>query len=144
MLRSRIGKNADAEKMFSAFIAEGLIEGMARPKKPAQDKRDKMLAVYVTDMESIQIEQAASMRGMGLSEFVRRRALGMRMPAGIVDRQAQAEATTALLRLGVNLNQIAKHVNAGRAAPVAELSDIIARVNAAMDALYESGGIETR
>ena len=124
---------------FPRSLPKGLIERMARPKKPAQDKRDRMLAVYVTDMEGIQIEQAASMRGMGLSEFVRRRALGTRMPAGIVDRQAQAEATTALLRLGVNLNQIAKHVNAGRAAPVAELSDIIARVNSAMEQLEKAG-----
>jgi hypothetical protein len=90
---------------------------------------------HVTDMESIQIEQAASMRGMGLSEFVRRRALGTRMPAGIVDRQAQAEATTALLRLGVNLNQIAKHVNAGQGVAVGELNALIVRINAEMDNL---------
>lgn len=117
---------------------------MARPKKPAHERRTESMRFSVTDVERVQIEQTAALHGLGLSEFFRRRALGVRLPASSVNRQQMAEATTALLRLGVNLNQIAKHVNAGRDTPVAELSDIIARVNSAMDALHESGGIETR
>jgi N-acyl-L-homoserine lactone synthetase len=112
---------------------------MARPKKPAHERRTESMRFSVTDFERAQIEHAASAHGLGLSEFFRRRALGVRLPAAAVVSQQEAEATTALLRLGVNLNQIAKHVNAGRGTPVAELSDIIARINSAMDALYESG-----
>lgn len=117
---------------------------MARPKKPEHERRTESMSFAVTDVERVQIEQAAASCGLGLSEFFRRRALGVRLPAGAVDRQAQAEATTALLRLGVNLNQIAKHVNAGREAPVAEISDLITRINSAMDQLHESGGTEAR
>ena len=135
MLRSRIGKNADAENVFSAFIAEGLIEGMARPKKPAHERRTESMRFSVTDVERVQIEHTAALHGLGLSEFFRRRALGVRLPAASAEKQQAAEATAALLRIGVNLNQIAKHVNAGRPAPVSELSDLIGRINRHMDKL---------
>ena len=90
---------------------------MARPKKPEHERKST-----------------------GTSEFFRRRALGYRMPRSGIEQQKMAELTTALLRIGVNLNQIAHHVNAGRSTPVVELSDLIARINATMDALDESGG----
>jgi hypothetical protein len=117
---------------------------MARPKKPEHERREQQMKFVVTDEERVQIEQNASAYGLRLSEFFRRRSLGVRLPAGAVDRQAQAEATAALLRLGINLNQIAKHVNAGRAAPVAEISDLITRINSAMDQLHESGRVGQR
>ena len=85
---------------------------MARPKKPAHERRTENMNFFVTDLERVQIEHAAALHGLGLSEFFRRRSLGVRLPASSVNRQQMAEATTALLRLGVNLNQIAKHVNA--------------------------------
>lgn len=117
---------------------------MARPKKPQHERRDQQMKFVVTGEERAEIEQAAASRGLRLSEFFRRRSMGVRLPASGVDRQQAAEATVALLRLGVNLNQIAKHVNAGRTTPVAELSDIIARINSTMDMLHESGGINPR
>jgi len=117
---------------------------MARPKKPEHERRTESMRFSVTDEERVQIEQAAALHGLRLSEFFRRRALGTRMPAGAVDRQQAAEATAALLRLGVNLNQIAKHVNAGRDTPVAEIYDLINRINYAMDQLHESGRIGQR
>lgn len=117
---------------------------MARPKKPADERRSTQALVRLTDMERLQAEQSASAHGLTLAEFFRRRALGYRLPSTNTNRQQIAETTTALLRLGVNLNQIAKHVNAGRDTPVYELSDLIARINAAMDVLDESGGIGQR
>lgn len=111
---------------------------MARPKKEASARREQSMKFVVTDIERARIEQAAGAYGLTLSEFCRRRTLGARMPAGGVDRQQAAEATTALLRLGVNLNQIAKHTNAGRSPPTDYIADLIDRINAAMDQLDES------
>jgi hypothetical protein len=42
------------------------------------------------------------------------------------------------LRIGVNLNQIARHMNAGREAPP-DLSALIARVDGLLDQIYGSG-----
>lgn len=111
---------------------------MARPKKPDHERRDaNQIGVRLSEIELAKLEQSAAMYGLSLSEFFRRRALGHRLPQIVAERQQAAEATTALLRLGVNLNQIAKHVNAGRAIPMLELSDLIVRVNHAMDQLDE-------
>jgi Bacterial mobilisation protein (MobC) len=44
----------------------------------------------------------------------------------------------ALLRIGVNLNQIAHHMNAGRGAPPG-LSALIERVDALLDDIYGPG-----
>lgn len=117
---------------------------MARPQKPEHERRSNGLNIRLTEIERVRAERSAAAYGVGLSEFFRRRALGHRLPAGQIDRQQMAEATAALLRLGVNLNQIAKHVNAGRGTPVQELSDLIARINSAMDSLDESGRTHPR
>lgn len=123
---------------------------MARPRKPDHERRRHELKFVATDIERARIEQAAAAYGLTLSEFFRRRALGGTMPAAAADRQQAAEATTALLRLGVNLNQIAKHINAGRTPPMGAITDLIERINAgidqldlAMGQLYEPGRSRT-
>ena len=110
---------------------------MARPSLPEDEKRSRSFRFVVNEVERAEIEQAASASGLGLSEFFRRRSLGLRMPANAAVSQQKAELTTALLRLGVNLNQIAKHVNAGRAAPRDQITDLLNRINATMDQLDE-------
>lgn len=110
---------------------------MARPHLPDDERRIRQFNFVVNETERAEIERTASAYGLGLSEFFRRRALGLRLPAGAADRQLKAETTTALLRLGVNLNQIAKHMNAGRAAPFDSITDLIDRINVTMDKLDE-------
>lgn len=117
---------------------------MARPKKPDHERRTISKTFWVTAIEDAQIEHTAAATGLGQSEFMRRRCSGVRLPPASGDRQLFAEATTALLRLGVNLNQVAKHMNAGRDAPPGQLADLITRINSALDMLDESRGIETR
>ena len=58
-------------------------------------------------------------------------------------QQARASLGAAFNRLGVNLNQIARHLNAGgdrSAALDRELQALIDRINAEMDKLYGPGG----
>jgi len=114
---------------------------MARPKKPDHERRDHNHAVRLSSLELAQIEHSASMAGMTITDFFRSRALGHRIKSTTqIDRDQMDKATVALLRLGVNLNQLTKHVNAGRPAPVVELADLITRINETMDALDESRG----
>jgi hypothetical protein len=112
---------------------------MARPKKAPQDKRDESLNPRLTATERARIEAAARLYGLSASDFMRRRALGHRLPASLAEKHREAATATALIRLGVNLNQIAKHVNAGRSAPMGGLADLINRINAELDKIYDPG-----
>ena len=75
------------------------------------------LTVTLTDAERAEIERRADLYGVTLSDYVRSRALGASLPPSAADQATRAALTTALLRIGVNLNQITKHMNAGRSAP---------------------------
>lgn len=90
---------------------------MARPKKSPDTLRDVRTAVMLTAEERAQLEQRAAAYGLHLSEYVRRQTLGRPLPASVAEQHSRAVLATALLRLGVNLNQIARHMNAGRFAP---------------------------
>lgn len=90
---------------------------MGRPKKSPEDLRDTPVHVMLTMTERAQLEQRASTYGLSVSEYVRRQTLGRPLPASVADQHTRATLATALLRLGVNLNQITRHMNAGRPAP---------------------------
>ena len=107
---------------------------MGRPKKSPDDLRDDPLHVMLTAQERAELEQRASAYGLSVSGFVRRRSLGGRMPAGVAEQRTRATLATALLRLGVNLNQITRHMNAGRFAPP-HLPDLIEDIRAHVDRL---------
>lgn len=87
---------------------------MGAPRKSPEKKRDVRTAVMLTALERAQLEERAGACGLSLSEFMRRQSLGRAMPAAAIDNRARAMLATALLRLGVNLNQITRRMNAGR------------------------------
>ena len=101
---------------------------MGRPKKSPEQRRDVQTTVLLTMTERAELEARASSVGLTLSEFVRRRTLGIPLPPQSADRQTRDKLATSLLRIGVNLNQITKHMNAGRHAPP-ELSSLIATID---------------
>ena len=116
---------------------------MARPRKAPHEKRDEALNPRLTAAERAEIERSAAAFGVSPSEFMRRRALGYRLPADLAAQQATASIGAAFNRLGVNLNQIARHLNAGggrSAALERDLHALLERINAAMDRLYGPGG----
>ena len=101
---------------------------MGRPKISPNERRDCQTKVLYTMRERAELEARAAAVGLSLSEFIRRRTLGVPLPPQSADRQTRDKLATALLRIGVNLNQITKHMNAGRAAPP-ELRMIAAEIN---------------
>jgi len=111
---------------------------MARPRKTPEEKREDRLNPRLTTAERVEIERNAAILGISPSEFVRRRSLSYRLPAALAVQRHVAALAVALLRLGVNLNQIARHMNAGRAAPP-DLSALIARIDALLDDIYGPG-----
>ncbi len=111
---------------------------MARPRKEPEARRDEQLKLRLTTAERSQIEHKAAAFGLSAAEFMRRRALGYALPPALEQERTRALQATALVRLGVNLNQIAKHMNAGRSAP-AYLVDLIERIERELDNLYDPG-----
>lgn len=116
---------------------------MARPKKPATDLRSDTLGVRLTVAERAEIDRAAAAYGMTTADFMRRRALGYRLPAAVAAQRQTAVLATALLRLGVNLNQIAHRLNAGGREP-GYLPALLARITAELDKLDGPGADEGR
>jgi len=92
----------------------------------------------MTTAEKAEVQQHAAILGISPSEFMRRCSLNYRLPAALAVQRHVAALAVALLRLGVNLNQIAHHMNAGRGAPP-DLSALIARVDALLDDIYGPG-----
>ena len=111
---------------------------MARPKKAPEEKREDRLNPRLTTAERAEIEQHAAILGISPSDFVRRRSLSYRLPAALAVQRHVAALAVALLRIGVNLNQIAHHMNAGRGAPP-DLSALISRIEAILDDIYGPG-----
>lgn len=86
--------------------------------------RDERTVVLYTTAERVALEERAAQAGTTLSDYIRRQTLGRPLPARRSSEATRARLATALLRIGVNLNQIAKHMNAGRHAPY-HLPDLI-------------------
>lgn len=101
---------------------------MGRPKISPEKRRDVMTQFMLTAQERAELESRAAALGLTLSEFIRRRTLGVPLPPQSADRQTRDKLATSLLRIGVNLNQITKHMNAGRHAPP-ELPAVVATIN---------------
>lgn len=87
---------------------------MPRPKKHPYERRTAQLPpVRVTDAEWALASEAADAAGLSLSDYIRQRATtdGLTVRPGLKDAQLLSE----LNRCGVNLNQIARHLNYGDA-----------------------------
>jgi len=114
---------------------------MARPKKAPEEKRDDALNPRLTSAERAEIEENAALLGLSPSEFMRRRTLGYRLPEAVAAVRKTAALATAFNKLGVNMNQIARHLNSGRdpSELEAELQALIERVNAELDRIYGPG-----
>jgi hypothetical protein len=111
------------------------VEIMARPRIDSKDRRDAVLGIRLSVAERAELEAAAAAHDLTPAEFIRRRSLGYRLPQLAAEQKTLALVGTALIRLGVNLNQIAHHMNAGRSPP-GYLPALIDRINKELDRLY--------
>ena len=100
---------------------------MGRPRLSPEERRDCQTTVLYTMRERAELEARVHALGISLSEYIRRRTLEVPLPPQSADRETRDKLATSLLRIGVNLNQIAKHMNAGRHAPP-ELPSLVATI----------------
>lgn len=111
---------------------------MARPKLPPHEMRSQSVAFRVSPIDHASLLAAASAHGIKVGELARRRSLGVRLPPEVQDAALRADTVAALNRIGVNLNQLVKRLNAGGPLNVEKLINTLDRVHDAMDRLDES------
>jgi hypothetical protein len=83
---------------------------MARPTKHPDEQRSQTARARVTAAEHEHIKQQASLAGLGVSEFVRRRLLGYEVPSAAT-RSADPGLVTEINRLGLELRAIGNNAN---------------------------------
>ncbi len=114
---------------------------MARYKQAyAGEHRTSAIGVKFTPAERKQLEAAAAARGEGLSEYIRHRCFGRSSPAvGGVSRNPDAHRlANELIRIGNNLNQLARIANTSKAMPhLYELKMLTGLVKAALERVLE-------
>ena len=106
---------------------------MARPKKEAQAARQVRLNLRLTADERAALDAAARAAGQSPSDYARMRALAVSSSARGASRAIPAlldsAAIVALNRVGANLNQLARRVNAGDVLQPGELPETLAAIN---------------
>jgi hypothetical protein len=108
---------------------------MARPRQG--EVRDRHVAFRLTLEEAITLRARAARAGQSLSDYARHAALAYRHhsrdPREAIHPFAMDAATFhEIRRLGVNLNQIARRLNAQDIPPPPELAPLLAEIHAAL------------
>lgn len=121
---------------------------MARPRLDQPDRRSAHLRVRLTPAELARLQTAALASGIPFSDFVRERVLTGR----VVVREAAELSPPVWLelrRIGVNLNQIARAMNAasldpkGTAVVEAKAAEVVALLTRPADQLPDGDGFES-
>ncbi|WP_137137270.1 plasmid mobilization relaxosome protein MobC [Rhizobium sp. FKY42] len=91
---------------------------------PGKSRKDRLINVRVSHQEYAAIEDAARLAGMSVSAFFRSLLLegaGVRPVLTKEDRLIMAALLEDMRMIGINLNQVARSLNAGRHVHVSEL-----------------------
>ena len=99
----------------------GILPAVGRPRLPADRRRTKTAGVRFTAAEWARIERRATVAGQRPTAWVRSAVLSALSSSPAVSRSptpATVEERRELRRIGANLNQVARRLNAGRDADV--------------------------
>ena len=89
---------------------------MARPRLGYEERQRRTVGVRVTEAEAAELRERAQAARLSMGAYLRRRALGQRVRMA-AERRLGAAELRELNRIGVNLNQMARAMNSGSAAP---------------------------
>lgn len=110
---------------------------MARPPLRPEERKDELLPnLRVTASERAMIEEKAFKAGLTLAGYCRRAIFKARFTP--VRTSTDQALLVELNRVGVNLNQIARRVNAGRNLPP-DFPDVLAEVREAVRKVLAHG-----
>ena len=113
---------------------------MARPRLGEEERRTRTVGVRVTEAEETELRERAQAARLSMGAYLRRRALGQRvrmaaeLRLGAAELRLGAAELRELNRIGVNLNQMARAMNAGAVAgpgtreAVERVGELVARL----------------
>ena len=109
---------------------------MPRPPKEPDDRRIGWIAFRASHGEIIRIYGKASLLDLSVSAYARQRALSeFVLPRR---RSTDPQAVATLIGLANNMNQIARHANAGRDLPHDRIiRDLISKIHIELDRLHD-------
>lgn len=111
---------------------------MARPKADPQKRRSTQVFIRLSALERAELEAKAETAGKSLSDFTRCAALGRRITP-VATSRPDAVTMAELRAIGVNLNQIARALNAGREGLPASLVACCTKLEALFDRWLDYG-----
>ena len=105
---------------------------MARPKKDPSSRRTEAVNVALSPVELAAIQDKADRGKTNVTAFVRAAALGKSVT--VTESTAPEFATRhELRRIGSNINQIAKAMNAGKAVPSSQVDRVFSKLETLLD-----------
>ena len=110
-------------------------EIIARPRLSPTEKRTEILQIRVSPIERAKIEAKADQTGLTMSEYLRGVALKPKLKV-MQTRDVPLATHQELQRIGVNMNQIAKAMNAGQQNLPASLVIATEKLHAIFDVIY--------
>ena len=87
-------------------------------------KENRQIKFRVDELEFQRLEQMAKDFGMSVPVFVKKKAQGAKMKPPKIDREGAFEIARQLRGIGVNVNQLSKRANEGKAIPKEELQEV--------------------
>lgn len=87
---------------------------MGRRSGSEKRQRSRILTVRLTPQEVATVRQKAQEHGQTVGALLRANLLHVRLRHSRIDQQAVARLLGQLGKIGSNINQLAKHANAGR------------------------------
>jgi hypothetical protein len=116
---------------------------MARPKSSDLSKKSEAVKVRLTMAERAQLQAKADEASTTVTAFLRASALGAEVK---VTRSTAPDFAVRdeLRRIGVNLNQIAKAMNARKDVPPAQLVALCAKLDTLFDTWLVPDGSQSR
>ena len=108
---------------------------MARPRLDAGERRTRTIGVRVTAAELSAIAERAGAIRLTTATYMRRRSLGEPVQQAQPARRLGTAEFRELVRIGVNLNQVARSLNTGAAVVPAGTREAVERVGELVEAL---------
>lgn len=79
----------------------------------ANRTENRQVNFRVSEQEYQRLESMADNLGMSVPSFCKAKAQGSRLTAPKIDREGALQIASELRKIGVNVNQMAKHLNSG-------------------------------
>lgn len=92
-------------------------------------KESKQINFRVNEEEYQRLEEMATKFGMTVPMFCKKKSQGSKMKSPKIDREGAIKMASELRKIGINVNQVAKHLNSGGNVLEGQIKDLERELN---------------